>query len=326
MITIRHSYGADLDWINSYAKQFNAKIEDNFIIVPEDISTGSRYFLDLGEDTVAFYIDAMYHTEIHFIQAHLKTDFIALYYDLTEGKAIQKSNNFSYETGHFGYNFFIIDSILETEYFLSKGTKTFILCVFIKKRRVEFFAKKHSSFFTNIDKIMDPEKNTFIKFDRMAPESYHTLVQLKKLEIGTEIFNLQLSGAVHLLISNLINQMLTNTIIIEKVNKDDLSSIISIQNYLINSLEKPFPSIKLLARTAYMSESKFKILFTKITGTTPNSFFMTNKLLKAKELLQEQHFSITEVCNELNFTNYSYFIFKFREHFGLPPNVFVKKL
>ena len=53
---------------------------------------------------------------------------------------------------------------------------------------------------------------------------------------------------------------------------------------------------------------------------------MSNKLKKAKELLETKKKTIAEVCEQLNFSNYSYFIFKFREYFGVSPNAFIKKL
>nr|WP_262898989.1 AraC family transcriptional regulator [Flavobacterium branchiicola] len=95
---------------------------------------------------------------------------------------------------------------------------------------------------------------------------------------------------------------------------------------LIKNIENHFPSIKSLAENANMSESKFKNLFHKITGDTPNVFFMENKLLLAKELLEKKQLSISQVSDQLNFTNNSYFASKFKEYFGLSPKIFVKEL
>ncbi|MNY60985.1 Virulence regulon transcriptional activator VirF [compost metagenome] len=81
-----------------------------------------------------------------------------------------------------------------------------------------------------------------------------------------------------------------------------------------------------MASRANMFESKFKNLFRKITGLTPNKFFMDNKLLKAKEMLESKQLSISQVSDQLSFTNNSYFASKFKENFGLSPKTFVKQL
>lgn len=326
MITIKHSYGADLDWIESYAKNFGGNVEGNFIHLPKDINTGTRYFLDTGEeDVVIFYIDVVYNSDIHIIQAHLKKDFVGFYFNLTYGKRIKTCVDFSYDIGTLGYDMSIIDSLLEIDHSIGKGTKSYGICIFIKKLKIESFARKNKIFSASINKIMNPEKNTFIKFDFMSAENFNLLNDLRKYEVGGKLFNLNLISTSYQLISNYLDQMF-NDDIIEKVNKEDLIKIIAIQAILLNNIDKPFPSIKTISDKANMSETKFKKLFKKITGTTPNYYYMSNKLKKAKELLENNKSTIAGVCDELNFSNYSYFICKFREYFGVSPNAFIKKL
>lgn len=326
MKIIEHSYGADLDWIKPLASKLNGRIEDNFIIASEDIYTGHRYFLDCGEDIVALYVDVVYHSEIKFIQKHLKNDFIGFYYNLTEGEAKKSSDDILYNVGYLGYNVAIIDGDLQTDYHVLAGSKTFALCIFVKKGMVESFIRRNYGVMDKIDKIMDSEKNTFIKFDRMSNKSIHLLKDLQKSKIGDSVFNLNLIATTYLLMSDYIYQMLNETIVIEKVNEQDLVSIIKIQTFLLDNVEKPFPSVKFLSENANMSASKFKKLFSKITGTTPNSFYMSNKLIKAKELIEEYNLTITEVTDQLCFGNNSYFISKFKKHFGVSPLTFIKKL
>ncbi|MFC0777157.1 helix-turn-helix domain-containing protein [Flavobacterium sp. HJSW_4] len=325
MITIEHSFGADLNWIASYAEQLEGKIEGNSILIPEKIGSGVRYFLDCGHDIVLLYIDAVYNTDIKFIQKNTTTDFIGFYYDLTDGEAQKRSSNFFYNVGRFGYNLSIIDSILDTSYEVKAGSKTMALCIFIKKIKIKSFAENNPVFLENMDKIMDSSKNTFIKFDRISVNSSIILKDLQKMEVSGSVFNLSLISAAHMLVSDYLIQMVNNNIVIEKVDQKDFLSIIDIQHYLMDNISGVFPSIKHIAEKSNMSESKFKKLFSKMTGTPANSFFMNYKLLKAKELL-EQKMSISEVTDELNFTDYAYFIFRFKKHFGVSPLTFVKGL
>ncbi|PAM91718.1 hypothetical protein B4N84_27295 [Flavobacterium sp. IR1] len=46
MKNVTHRYGVELDWVESYAEALEGKVEGNFIILPDEIHTGFRYFLN----------------------------------------------------------------------------------------------------------------------------------------------------------------------------------------------------------------------------------------------------------------------------------------
>jgi AraC-like DNA-binding protein len=326
VIKIEHSYSADLNWAPDFAKKLGGKVEGNFILIPEEVQTGTRYFLECDKGIVAYYINVEYKRNIRFIQKNLNTDFVGLYYNLTDGVASVSIHDYVYNVSRWNYNLSVIDSSLESDYNVEVGSKTFALCIFIKKSIIKDFVKKNNIVLSNIDDLIDPLKNTIVRFDRMSNDSFHILDDLRKKEVGGSIFDLNLMGTVHMLIANYLKKISTKRIIIQTVNQQDLGVIIAIQMYLIENIEGHFPSIKLLAEKANMSESKFKNLFTKITGNTPNTFFMDNKLLLAKELLETKELLISQISDKLNFTNNSYFASKFKEHFGISPKTFLKEL
>ncbi|KIA93522.1 hypothetical protein OA93_21975 [Flavobacterium sp. KMS] len=326
MKIIEHTYGADLNWVAPFALQMEGKTDGNFIVIPDSIQTGTRYVLDCGDGIIAYYIDVAYNKSLHFIQKNNTNDFVGIYYNLTEGEASLKSNTFMHDVGRWKYNLSVIDGGLESNYFVKNGSKTYSLCIFVKKTTIATFAKKNNITFHNIDKIADSEKNTIIRLDRMSSESYHILTDLRKLKVGGPVFDLNLIGTVHLLLSNYLRKIASHRIIIQTVNESDLANIVATQMFLISNIEDHFPTIKLMASKANMSESKFKNLFKKITGATPNAFFMDNKMLLAKELLEKKQLSISQVSDKLNFTNNSYFASKFKEQFGITPKSFIKQL
>ena len=103
MKKIIHSYGADLGWVEPFAKQLNGKIDGNFIVCPETLLSGTRYVLDCGEGIIAYYIDVVYNKNLHLIQKNLTNDFIGIYYNLTEGNAKLTTNNSLYDVGRWQY-------------------------------------------------------------------------------------------------------------------------------------------------------------------------------------------------------------------------------
>ncbi|MFZ0596480.1 MAG: AraC family transcriptional regulator [Flavobacterium sp.] len=326
MKTITHHYGTDLQWVNSLATSYEGYVEGNFIKVPEHIHTGVRYFLPCSEGIVAFYIDVEYNMDIELIQKNLTDDFVGIYYNLTDGVASVTSDNIENIVGFQKYDLAVIDSSLISHYLVKEGSKTFALCIFIKKDIIKSFAERIPSLNKFINTLTNPEKNTIIRFDKMSSISYNLLADLRKLEVGDYTFNLNLMATVNLLIAEYLNNIPSRTIIIKTVNEIDLAAIFKIKSYLLNNIYDPFPSIETIAREAHMSESKFKLLFKKIIGDTPNSYFMNNKLIKAKELLQGGQHSIADVANKLNFADNSYFTAKFKNHFGVLPKTFIEQL
>jgi len=322
----KHTYDPELNWIENFTKQFGGKVENNFVNMPKSIEPGIRYFLDCGGGISVYYLDVVHTKNFNFILQCMSDDFIGIYYNLAEGENTVGWGDEIHEIGRWSYNLTIIDGSLEPEYKIKAGSRVYALCVFIKKNSIKEFLNNYKISFPSIDLVLDSSKNTIVKFDRMSNESYHLLKDLRKLTVGEPVFNLNLIGTVKMLIADYLKIMSSERIIIEKVNKADLAAIIESQKYLIEHLEDQFPSIIQLAEIAEMCESKYKTLFRKITGLTPNKFFMDNKLERAKEMLSEKQLSITEVSNLLGFKHSSYFTVKFKEVFGVSPKLFVEQL
>ncbi|MDR7371729.1 AraC family transcriptional regulator [Flavobacterium aquidurense] len=322
---IQH-YGADLEWTKSLAKKLDGKIQGNFIKASEDIHTGIRYFKDCGSGIVAMYVDVTYNTDVHFTIKNNTNDYVGLHYYLSESDATLSFDTVSNTVGSWSYNLLLLDSSLQFEFEAKKGSKIFMCCIFIKKETMKIYAQKNNIFKKTIDQILNPQQNTIVQWERMSIKSYHALKDLQKLKEHDVLFDLHLTGTVHLLISDHLRKVSEKKCIIQLVNEDDLSSILSVQRYLLENINDHFPSIKALAQKSNMSVTKFKSLFKKITGDTPNSFFLENKLFKAKELLEEKQMTVTEVSEILSFNNSSYFANKFRGKFGLLPKTYSQQL
>lgn len=81
-----------------------------------------------------------------------------------------------------------------------------------------------------------------------------------------------------------------------------------------------------LARTVNMNKQYFCRFFKKNTGYTPVEYINSYRVEKALELLNEGDKNTSEVCYDVGFDNISYFIKKFKEHCGMTPNSFRKKV
>ena len=79
-------------------------------------------------------------------------------------------------------------------------------------------------------------------------------------------------------------------------------------------------NVPLLCSEVGMSRSLFFSKFKKITGVTPNSFLLNEKLKFAAALLIEQpHLTVTEVADKSGFATAVYFSRCFRKQYGVAP-------
>jgi AraC-like DNA-binding protein len=102
----------------------------------------------------------------------------------------------------------------------------------------------------------------------------------------------------------------------------DLEAILQIQDRLQANYLDEFPTIQALARSVLMSESKFKKLYKKAFGTSPFEYYQKNRMQKAREMILEGRFTISEIGNMLGYQNLSNFSSSFKKEFSeLPSNM-----
>lgn len=106
------------------------------------------------------------------------------------------------------------------------------------------------------------------------------------------------------------------------ITPEDLEAMMRIHNILITNYQQEFPSIQTLSKWALMSESKFKKLFKKVFGAGPFEYYQKNRMQKAKELIMEGRYSISQIGNMLGYQNLSNFSCSFKKEFAvLPSNI-----
>lgn len=81
-----------------------------------------------------------------------------------------------------------------------------------------------------------------------------------------------------------------------------------------------------LARLNVMSESKLKKLFRDNLNTSPLVYFQKLKLERAKTLLWEGEYNITEISEQLGFKTVHYFSRFFKKHVGVCPSEYIKAI
>lgn len=85
-------------------------------------------------------------------------------------------------------------------------------------------------------------------------------------------------------------------------------------------------SLQELADVSMVSRNYISILFKKTTGTTIWNYLVKVRMLKARELLLNTCMKVYEISNEVGYENSVHFSQLFKEHYGLSPAEYKKRM
>lgn len=105
----------------------------------------------------------------------------------------------------------------------------------------------------------------------------------------------------------------------------DTARLDTIYNYVGEHFKQTI-SLKDISHQVSMTEQAFSRYFKNKTGKTFTQFVNEYRLVHACKLLSEQHLSITDICFESGFNNFSHFNKKFKEFTGKSPSKYRNEL
>ncbi|MEA9414239.1 helix-turn-helix transcriptional regulator [Flavobacterium sp. PL02] len=319
MKTITHDYNTHLNWINVLAEAMGGSIEGNFIKGDNEMYRGIHYILPLEEGISAMLIDTNYKEEVLLKYRNENSNFIGLYFYLTNLDVDFLLDDEATLIGKLNYNLSVVDCTINMDYVVKKGTRIFVVCILFDKDALKNYFSKITKVAPIANIILDSEKNTIIRLDRMSIESLILINDFRKIAYDSPLYEIYFRGLIYGLIGDYLKQLNKTKIVIDKTIGVDIKNIIASKAMLQNTIEGPFPGITFLAEQVAMSPSKYKKLFAKISGLNPGTYFYNNKLNRAKELLETGKFTVNEVAHKLNYANVSYLAKRFNEMYGVFP-------
>ena len=102
------------------------------------------------------------------------------------------------------------------------------------------------------------------------------------------------------------------------LNNSDIQAIYKVKEQMLEHPGIP-PVINELAKGIHMSPSKMKRLFKQIFGNSIFSYYQEFRMNEAARLLKDEKLSVSDVGDQLGFTNLSHFSRVFQEHIGMKP-------
>ncbi|ATP55759.1 transcriptional regulator [Pedobacter ginsengisoli] len=326
MKEVVYHFSTDTKWAEELAISLGGFTQGNFTTVPANVFTGTHYTLKISENISAVMADVTYHQDVLFKVRNKENDFALVFFNLTEGKLIHIMDDVSRSVGRWIYNLAIVDSELDIDFLIKSGSKSYGISILIKKDILREYLSKAGILTEILNKVFDQKQNTVLHYTQMSSNSWHIINEFRKNTAGSLSFDLLLSALVYNLLADCLDDIMKKEITISKVLRSDITMIFISQSNLVKKQEGLFPGITALAAEANMSETKYKQLYKKITGQTPNAFFLNNKLELARDLLASGQYTIGELAEKLSFTNASHLSGQFKACFGMSPKEYIASL
>jgi signal transduction histidine kinase/ligand-binding sensor domain-containing protein/DNA-binding response OmpR family regulator len=110
-------------------------------------------------------------------------------------------------------------------------------------------------------------------------------------------------------------------------NRIDSEFLEKAQAIIERNINNPAFDVQFLSREMALGRTKLFAKIKSIAGQTPNDFILTIRLKRAAMLLAERpEYNVSDVCYDTGFSAPKYFTKCFREHFGISPSGFRKKM
>ena len=144
----------------------------------------------------------------------------------------------------------------------------------------------------------------------------------------TELTPLLLTSAVQMFIVSILsnNQSTTYKPIITKMQqKYDNELLGEIALYIQENIYSPI-NVEDICQRFSLSRSSIQTLFAKNLNTSPKQYISDLKFAKAKQMIKESTYSISEIARICGFSSIHYFSRVFKEKYGITPTSYAKSI
>ncbi|PSM53290.1 transcriptional regulator, AraC family [Campylobacter blaseri] len=256
--------------------------------------------------------------EFYDIASHLDED-VEIYNDsysskglmlgfMINGQSSFKAQNISLDLSPNSTYIQTLDSLINTKTFYKTGT-TRVMGIVISPDMANLFLKNSGE---NL-KLNRTNLNTKIYLDEIINTNYDDC--LGDIFLQGKIFDILYNE-----FSSIQKQTNTNKIFLSNF---DIAALNKAKDILISSFKNP-PCISKLAKMVHLNEFKLKVGFKQLFDKTAFEIVREQKMLHAKDLLQNSDMNIFEISNFLGFKHQSHFTKMFYNEFNILPKEFIK--
>lgn len=203
-----------------------------------------------------------------------------------------------------------------------KGTHLKVLCVYLDQDWIETYISNEDA----RQKISAYSEMGLRNFNKeiLTAEYKKIFDALLEKDSSHPLENLYTHTRVLHLLEHFLNSILMRIsfTIPLTIDNNDLQKLFLVEKYLLDNFNKQFPSVEEMAKIALMSKSKLKKIFKIAFGMGLYHYYQKNRMRIAKELIQSQERTISEIGYSLGYSNLSNFSIAFKKEYGVLPSEF----
>lgn len=327
ILHIKYRYEMSVGWQQALADDMGAElINGNRLALPENLGNGGTFFLEVMPGFSLSLADMTFDIPVAFTKMASSDHFYQVCYDFSEGISNRIVDGVDHPAPYQSkFEMGFADSRKESTIVLKVNERYYSMCLLIES---QFFKSLVGDVRPEliIETLLNNAKNTWLFYNHIDSSTRLLLKKIKERSFEDPSFELLAKATALKILTYLVKRVRKFDPFMEKLSPGDTSVILNTSQYLRDNLRLDFPGVAVLADMAGMSESKYKKLFSKIMKSSPNSFFLQEKLLLARCLLQSGSFnSIREVAIEVGYSKPGYFSEAYKKAFGTcPQEAFMK--
>lgn len=306
------------------AQRLHVRVENNRLVFPGQIATGSLVFIKLPNGIHVNIVDCRMNQDWFLCRRKIREEYYTLrFHELTipdtlEIRIGKERLRESHTTRSIAY---LTNTLSDWGYLATKGT--------IYKGIDILFNAAWLANFLGLERI-DDVLSTYLSLqvDNINTEpldsEYRRLMQ-EVSEVGEDnpMRLAIIQNRIMLLIERFflrIYERKRNSFFHVPMSKTDIDRMMRVEGVLTKDIFEPAPTISQLAKMVSISESKLKKDFKMTYGVPVYEYFQKVRMQAAKDKLLSGDHSVKEVALELGYSNLSNFTIAFKKEFGLLPS------
>ncbi|MGE6355938.1 helix-turn-helix domain-containing protein [Flavobacterium sp. NPDC079362] len=322
MKEVSHIYTLTSEWLYDNVKQLGkgAQVIDGKLTVLPELAQGGFYFTQVSRGLSVVLLDLTFSKPIRIRRLRSDNDLYIIHYDFSDEINLIHIDGVKHKIGYkANLGLGVIDNAIENIFQPVVGERIFAMRLLVSKDLLSTSIANRNLKNTNKRKIKGDKKTLFF-YDHIDSESKVIMHAIKNKSFSDPAFEIYLQGVSLRLLANFIDRYSNLAQMLHHIPEKEVETLQLTKEYMLNNLLVGFPGVDMLAEMSGMSVTKYKTLFRKMFTTTPNHFFIRQKMILANELLKSENFNeLSEVARKLNYTKVSKFSLAYSQQFGRKP-------
>jgi AraC-like DNA-binding protein len=311
--------------LTSYAKAMNTTLNESGILyIPKEYGTGYLKVVVLTNGLQAILFDYTINGDVFLNRMKSEAEYYILSFDeihIVSNITIKFGKEFFSEDAHLRSAALLTSTLFDFGYIARNGTRARGIHVLISKHWMSSYLGIHPQ-----DKAIEKYialKTASFNLEPLDNEYRQLLNEtLDENDQQNPMRMVIIQNRIMLLIERFFTRLYMKMQLVpekKKISDKEIQQLMNLESLLVKDFSIPPPSVPELARISMMSQTKLKILFSKLYNNSPYGYYQKSRMLKARYLLNTKQYSIKEVGSMLGFQNLSNFTVAFKKEFNMLP-------